>query len=401
MTPAFRSSRGASVRRVRRPGARVAAARVAVALAAAALLTGAGTASAQGALSTQGFGYPPGGLSARALGTGGATGEFDLLSALNPAAINEIGTGLVSVQGQPETRTVRVGDVSERSRVQRVPLVAAGLRIKQVGVLLSASTLLDRTFATQSAGTALIDGQQVPTLDDFEARGAMTELRVGAGWTWRSLQLGAAAIAISGTSTVVRARTFPNAPQFGGVLDTSATGFQGLGGAVGVNWRPLAGLMLGASWRGGGPLESVRRDTVLSRASVPGRFGAGVLYDGVRGAIFAASVERVGWSAMNGLGSEAATARDVTNWSVGAEFLGGSLRAFPVLWRAGYASRGLPFLVGTVPVTERGLHAGVGIPIVGERGVVDVAVQRMQRRMVGDAAREDAWALTVGLTVRP
>ncbi|HMS02123.1 MAG TPA: hypothetical protein PKE51_04075 [Gemmatimonadaceae bacterium] len=365
------------------------------------LLFGAASASAQGALSTQGFGYPPGGLSARALGTSGATGEFDLLSTLNPAAINDVGSGVVTVQGQPETRTLRVGDLSERSRIQRIPMVGAGLRVRQLGFMISASTLLDRTFATQSEGTAIVDGRTVPTVDDLEARGAITELRFGAGWSWRSLRLGAAAIAVTGDNTAVRARTFPDSLGFGSVLDTASSGYQGFGASLGVNWRPLDGLLLAGSWRVGGRLEGVRGDSVLSRASVPDRLGAGVLYDGLRGTVLAASIERVGWSAMNGLGSDASQARDATNWSVGAEFVGGSLRAFPVLWRVGYANRALPFSVGTAEVTERGLSAGLGLPIVGEQGVVDVAVQRLQRRMTGDAAREDAWALTVGLTIRP
>ncbi|MCU0616461.1 MAG: hypothetical protein MUD17_05140 [Gemmatimonadaceae bacterium] len=365
------------------------------------LLGLASVAHAQGTLSTQGFGYPPGGLSARALGTAGATGEFDLLSALNPAAITEIGTGLVTVQGQPEFRTVRVGDVSERSRVQRLPLVGAGLRVGRVGVMITASTLLDRSFATQSVGSALVDGRPVPTVDDYESRGALTELRLGAGWQWKSLRLGAAAVAVSGDNTVVRARTFPDSLRFGAVLDTASIGFQGVGAALGVNWRVKGGLLLGASLRVGGDLESVRSDSVVTRASVPGRVGAGILYDGLKGTILAAKVERVSWSAMNGLGTPATTARDVTNWSAGAEIFAGSLRAYPVLWRVGYASRQLPFLIGTTPVSERGLHTGVGVPIVGERAVIDIAAQRLQRRMTGDAAREDAWSVTVGLTVRP
>ena len=41
-------------------------------------------AGAQGALSLQGFGYPPGQLSARALATGGGIAEFDALSPVIP-----------------------------------------------------------------------------------------------------------------------------------------------------------------------------------------------------------------------------------------------------------------------------------------------------------------------------
>ena len=46
----------------------------------------AAAAGAQGTLSTQGFGYPTGGMSARSLATGGAITEFDPLSSTNPAS---------------------------------------------------------------------------------------------------------------------------------------------------------------------------------------------------------------------------------------------------------------------------------------------------------------------------
>jgi hypothetical protein len=358
-------------------------------------------AGAQGTLSSQGFGYPVGGLSARSLGTAGATGEFDVLSPLNPAAVNDIGTGIVGVQGQPEFRTLRIGEVSERSRLQRIPLVAAGLRVKGVALLVSGGTLLDRTFATRSAGTAVIDGASVPTVDDLQARGAMSELRLSGGWSWRGVRLGAALVAVTGDNTVVRERTFPDSLRFGSVLDTASLGFQGVGAALGMNWRPVNGLLVGASWRAGGRLEAVRRDTAVARANVPGRLGAGVLYDGIAGTILAASVERVSWSAMNGLGSEASTAQDATNWSAGAEFVGGSLRAYPIFWRVGYANRALPFQLRGESVTERAVHAGLGVPLAGEGAVVDLAVQRGQRRLASDLAREDAWAVTVGLTLRP
>ncbi len=356
---------------------------------------------AQGTLSTQGFGYPTGGLSARALGTAGATGEFDLLSARNPAAVGDIGSAIVSVQGEPELRTVRIGEVSERSRVQRIPLVAAGLRVRNVAILASGTTLLDRSFSTRSVGSAVIDGVSVPTTDELEARGAMTEMRLAAGWAWKSLRMGAAAVAITGDNTVVRARSFADSLRFGSVRDTASVGFQGIGASFGLNWRPTDGLLLGASVRVGGGLDAVRRDTAIAKANVPGRVGLGVLYDGLAGTILAASVERVSWSAMNGLGSEASTAQDATNWSLGAEFVGGSIRRFPVFWRVGYARRDLPFLLRDEPVSERALHAGLGIPLAGEAAVVDFAVQRSQRRVTGDAASEDAWSLTAGLTIRP
>ncbi len=364
------------------------------------LLTVSSRANAQGALSAQGFGYPPGGLSARSLGTAGATGEFDYLSSRNPAAASEMGTSVLSVQGAPEWRTVSLGESSERSLLQRTSLVAAGLRIKRVGLLFSGTTLLDRSFVSESPGTAIIDGAVVPTTDGLEARGAMTEMRVSAGWTWKRVGVGVAAVAVTGEHNVVRARSFPDTLRFGNVLDSSRLGFQGIGAAVGVTWRPVNDLSVAASYRLGGPLDALRGGTTLSSANVPGRLGLGVLYQG-GGTALALSVEQVSWSAMNGLGTEASLAQDVTNWSVGVEFPSGTLRRFPILWRAGYAQRGLPFLLGDASVSERGINGGVGVPLAGDFATLDLAVQRSQRSLSTGDSRENAWGLTAALTIRP
>jgi len=360
-----------------------------------------GELQSQGALSTQGFGYPPGGLSTRALGTAGATGEFDLLSARNPAAASEIGNSIISIQGEPEFRTMRFGDVREDSRVQRVPLIAAGLRVKRVGILISSTTLLDRNFSTESPGTTSIDGATIPTLDRFESRGAMTELRLAGGWTWKSFGLGAAIVAVTGEHSVVRTRLFPDTLRFGGVLDSTRIGFEGLGAVFGMNWSPSKDLLVGASWKVGGGLNALRNDTTLRSANVPSRVGAGVLYRGFAGTILAANVERVQWSAMNGLGTEAATAQDATNWSAGTEFEFGTLRRFPVAWRLGYGQRDLPFLLRDLPVSERAIHGGLGVPIAGQSASLDLSVQRSLRRVQGDQVREDAWGLSAAITIRP
>ena len=50
--------------------------------------------AAQGALSLQGFGYPIGQTSTKAAATGGALGETDAASPINPAALPNAGRSL-------------------------------------------------------------------------------------------------------------------------------------------------------------------------------------------------------------------------------------------------------------------------------------------------------------------
>ncbi len=387
------------------PSARVRSVRVGttVILSTAALIAGLlpSTLAAQGLLSMQGFGYPTGGLSTRALGTAGATGEFDLLSSRNPAAVGSLGRSIASVQAEPEFRTMRLGEVSENTRVQRIPLVAAGLRVQRFAFLISGHTFLDRSFITSSPGTALVGGETVATTDRLESRGAMSELRFASGWTWRGVRLGVGLHALSGEHEVVRERAFPDTLRFGAVQDSSVIGFQGLAGSVGFDWRVSGGLVVAGSWRAGGALSTVKNDTTVTSANVPGRYGLGLSYDGFTGAVLAASVEQVGWSAMNGLGSDNARAEDALNWSAGVELAGGEFRQFPVVWRLGVAQRELPFLLGTTRVSERVLTTGLGIPIGGETATIDFGLQRAQRRIPTGGAQEDAWGLSFGLTIRP
>jgi hypothetical protein len=130
------------------------------ALAAAALVGAAAAAparaAAQSSLGVQGFGYPSGQLSTRASGTGGALAEFDPVSPVNPSALLEFGRTFAAFQYDPEFRQLTAGSATQRNTIARFPVVAVGgpfaRRRGMFGV--SASTFLDRTFATTFADTA-------------------------------------------------------------------------------------------------------------------------------------------------------------------------------------------------------------------------------------------------------
>jgi hypothetical protein len=101
---------------------------------------------AQANLSTQGFGFPPGQLSTRALGTGGSIAELDPLSPLNPASLALHQTRIVEFQIEPEFRTLNSPNGSERTTTARYPNVGVAFPIGKGWVIgAGASTLLDRT----------------------------------------------------------------------------------------------------------------------------------------------------------------------------------------------------------------------------------------------------------------
>src|SRR6478672_2518069 len=93
------------------------------ALAALASLCVATTVSAQGSLSVQGFGYPPGQISTRAEGMGGGPAELDPQSALNPASVVDVGPMQLYFQYDPEFRTVDANGKSSKTTTARFPVV--------------------------------------------------------------------------------------------------------------------------------------------------------------------------------------------------------------------------------------------------------------------------------------
>ncbi len=372
----------------------------------AALVTGALLApsmQAQGTLSGLGFGYPVGGTSTRAAATGGAFGEFDPLSPLNPASLGGLTRTVITAQTEPEFRTLRAGTTSEKSTAQRVPLIMLAVPIRAgVAVGISASTLLDRSYSTITSGDVVFDGTPITTIDQSDVRGSIGDLRVAAGWRINDrFSVGIGGHLLTGDNIVARTRSFNDTTRFGSVLDSSRVVYFGTALSVGGEWRVRKGLAAMVSYRKGGSIDARVRDTVRTEANAPNRLGVGVRFDGIPGTVFAVGVNRQEWSRLRGLGSDLVQPRDATNWHAGAETAGPRWRGLPLLIRAGYARNNLPFGVAGSVVDETRLTAGLGVPVAREQASIDFSVQRANRTLVGGGVRESAWMLGVGLQIRP
>lgn len=366
--------------------------------------------AAQGSLSLQGFGYPTGQLSTRALGTGGALGEFDPVSALNPATVGQFFRPTFSVQYDPEFRTVTgPGGASAGTTTARFPVIAAGVPARWgIRIGASASTLLDRSFTTEYRSTTQFSDGPVASTDRVESRGAISDLRFGVGrYFGRRLGVGLAAHVYTGENRVVSARAFDDTVRFGPTADSSTIGFRGGAFSVGADLLVVRGVSLAASYRQGGAMRTERRDTTLTRADAPSRIGASLRVDRITGAIIAASWARTTWSDLQGLGTPNLRAVDADELRLGVEAVGPRLGDAPVQLRLGGFQRGLPFGVAGADVRETGFAGGVGIPLGGGRALVDLGLQRAARSARGGNAtalaglQERAWTLSVGATVRP
>ncbi|MGH7664980.1 MAG: hypothetical protein ACRENI_11895 [Gemmatimonadaceae bacterium] len=356
---------------------------------------------AQGTLSGQGFGFPPGHLSARALATGGAFAELDPQTPINPATLANWGPAALYVEYAPEFRRVFVGDAEGGSRVVRFPLVMVGIPAgSRLTLGLSVATFLDRTSATSVRTEEIVAGETVTSIETFRSEGAINDLRLGIGWRVADrLRFGVGLHALTGENRIFVGRVFDDS-SFASFGETSQIGYGGTAASAGVLWSPVENLALALSARLGRDLTTYIDDEERTAAGVPDRIGASVGYSGISGAAIAVRYEWQGWSSMQELGTGAATAYDTREFGLGAELEGPRIFGVTLPLRAGGRWRTLPFSSTGSQVGERGFAAGFGIPLRGNRSNIDIGLQRVTRSDDGDR-RERSWILSMAVTVRP
>lgn len=370
----------------------------------AALLVVPAVAHAQGTLSTQGFGYPTGGLSTRSLGTGGALAEIDPLSSSNPSAILNMGGSALYIQFEPEYRTVLANGASERSTIARYPLVVATIPISQtVFAGVSVSNLLDRSFQTVQPGSQLVGSTQLPYTNFFKSDGAIGDVQVALAWMPRPwLHFGVAGHVITGDNRISDSTHFVDSTVYASVVDTAT--FTYTGTAVSAGFEVYAGTVgvLAASYRRGGPMSVKQGATTLGEAHVPDQLALSAAFIGIRGTIISVRSAYDKWSNMNGLGTDSLPIADSWDTSLGADVLGPRFLGSNLQLRAGGRWRTLPFgLPGGGDVTEKSFSFGTGMPLARGRAALDVTAIRAFRSASTTPVLENAWTLSVGLTVRP
>jgi hypothetical protein len=358
---------------------------------------------AQGTLSTQGFGYHPGQISTRARATGGALGELDPTSALNPAALAWWERSGVVLEYAPEFRQVTTADSRETATVARFPLSGAAIAIGNrtiVGITLS--TFLDRTWETAERGTHQFGDDAIPYELAFRSAGAINDIRIAGAWTASTaLRFGVGAHVFAGSN---RLDVFTRFEDTLGRLENfgqqSRISYSGAAASAGIDWRPHRSVGVAASGRLGGTLRAVRNDTTLASADIPTRVGVGLAYTGFTGTVLAVSGEWQNWSKLDRLGSDQLTTFDGWDYGIGAEVRGPRWFGSEVPLRAGVRRRTLPFGAAGAEVEETSVAFGWGFTIARGRAVADFGLSRASRTAEGGAS-ERATTFSIGLIVRP
>jgi hypothetical protein len=365
-------------------------------------LVGDSAVRAQGTLGAQGFGYPPGQLSVYSRSLGGATGETDALSPINPAALTLFRRGGLYLQSEQENRSIDAAGRSGSTRTYRFPLFSAAVPIASRGMLgLSFSTLLDRTWGTESRDKQLFGSDSVAYTERFRSEGALNDIRLAGAWAIRdNLIAGLGIHLFPGENRLTISREFEDSLSFAPLRDSTNVNYSGTGVSAGLLWRPARTITIGASGRIGGKLTLRESDTVRTTADAPSRYGVGVRYD-VPGTTIAFRADRTLWSKMGGLGSSRANPDDAWDFGFGVDAAGPRLAGAALTIRAGARRRTLPFLAADEQVHETAFTLGTGVPLAGGRAQLDLFIERAARSAGKVDAKERSWTFGLGLTVRP
>jgi len=357
---------------------------------------------AQGTLSAQGLGFPPGQLSTHARTMGGAVGEADPMSPLNPAAIGLLNSAVIMMQAEPEYRTLRVGDRTVRTTISRFPLFMGALPLgSRWAMSLSASTLLDRTWETVVRDSQVINGDSVNSTVTQRSEGAITDLRLAVSFAPRPwLRLGVGAHALSGSDVLQTLRTFDDTVRF--VTDGQRTvlGFGGNALSVGAvtNWARRGAV--GVTYRRGGSMRTYRGNTTVGEGAAPDHLGLSLVYLGIRGSALAVRAAKDDWSKLEGM---APTLNIHEGWDVGvgADVSGPRFGSNAIALRLGGRWRTLPFSADATPVKEQTWSGGFAMPL-GLRRAVELNMGILRASRTGSAGlRESSWTLSTGFAVRP
>ena len=365
------------------------------------------SASAQGALSTQGFGYPPGQFSTRSLATGGALSEFDFDSPVNPASIGLAGEPRLFLQYEPEMRRLTNGSASSNTTTSRFPVISALVPAgAHTTVGISVSTYLDRSSRTQVVRTLDVAGVLATSTETNRIEGSINDLRLAVGYTpSQKIQVGLGGHVFTGRNRDFFSQTFPDTLKFTAINQTTSLDFTGFAVSAGVLLRPSRILGIGLSGLKGAKMSTHVGDTLVSEANVPDRLSAGVSYEGIPGSSISARVSRELWSKLNGLQSlTGSRAADAWDSALGIEALGPSISARQTILRVGARYRTLPFEAANEKVKELSFSAGLGAQFFRNRAAFDFGVERASRK--SDAAslsalKESAYIFSFGLHVRP
>jgi hypothetical protein len=334
---------------------------------------------------------------------GGAIGEVDPLSPLNPAAVGMLRKSIIMMQAEPEYREVKANAASQRSSVARFPLFLGAMPLGTRWVVMaSASTLVDRTWGTSAREVQMVGVDTVGATVNQSSAGSLADVRVALSYKVREwLQLGFGGHAYTGNDVLRTIHAFDDTVRFSADTLRTALGFGGKAFSTGAlaYWPQV--VAIGVTYRRGGTLNTYQGTKIVPArvGSAPDHFGVSAEYLGIKGTTLGLRVARDQWSRLKGL-SPTLIVHEGLDLGAGADVMGPRFGGAQVGLRFGARSRTLPFSSSATAVRERTLSVGFGLPLASQRAELSVGALRAARTgPVGQS--ENAWTISTGFLVRP
>jgi len=361
-------------------------------------------ARAQGALSLLGLGYPPGGFSARAEGTGGGIADFDPMSATSPASLAGVGATAVFFQYSPEWRKVTVPNGEANTTTARFPVLVGALPMGPNWTLgLGSTTFLDRSQETSLTRTQVVGttNDTITLVERNKVLGAINDVRLALAYSSNPVvRVGVGAHVFAGSNRITFSQIFPDSAIFISTSQTARISYAGFALSGGIEIHPIQSLAFAISGRKGGELRAESGDSsLIGKAHIPDHFSGSIAFEGFPGASISARVSHDSWSSLQSLSSTGVRALDGWDTGVGIEASGPRLMQRVIALRAGARFRTLPFAYNGEKVSESTFAAGLGLPLSRDRAALDFSLQHASRTAAD--IKERGLILSFGLRVTP
>jgi hypothetical protein len=354
----------------------------------------------------RGLGLPGRSYSAQAWGFSGANSLFDPGSNRNPASIARLLTVTAGFQIVPEWRSVENPAGEESVRLTQFPnfLVAGPLRSTLFAVGVSVSNYTSRDFKFVSSHTENIRGAPVEVTDTLLSRGGLNDIRLAVSYlAGPNLDLGAAFHVITGVNRMEQTRTFSDTA-FLSSEQSAELSYAGVGLSVGAVYRPSAALGLAASLRADNKASLDLDSTNVDAIDLPYTIAAGFQLQASPNLLAAAQATFRTWSAANSdlLEQGGPGAKNTIELNAGFEYARDPRASWRRPIRLGVRYAQLPFLLtaGGDQPTELGITIGTGTRFAGQRGGIDLALEK-NWRSAGSEYKESGWLFIIGISVRP
>jgi hypothetical protein len=339
-------------------------------------------------------------------GLSGAGALFDPESNQNPASLARLLTMTASFQVVPEWRHVTTPAGTESARLTQFPLVMIGgpVRGTLLGLGVSLGNYTSRDFQLVSAHSEDIRGVPVDVTDTLTSRGGMNQIGIAASYLLGpNLDIGASVHIITGVNRMNQARVFSDTLYLPSHQSTELS-YGGVGFSVGAVYRPSPKFGFAAALRSDGKASVDRDSTGVYSVDLPYTIAGGIQFRASPNLMASGQATFRTWSGANSdlLSHGGVGSGNTIELNGGIEYASDFRRPWHQPLRFGVRYAQLPFLLtpGGEQPTEFGISVGTGTRFAGQRGGLDVALERNWRRL-GSDYKESTWLFVLGISIRP